>query len=111
MRSRPTVKTLLRPAVASPGAPLLVEVVLTSTSETPVDFVEMRLEGREAVRFGRYGSEEKFLSLAVSLGWRPASICRRGRHLPTGAQRLSSTTPWPFMSPSRGGRTAARVSP
>ena len=98
MRSRPTVKTLLRPAVASPGAPLLVEVVLTSTSETPVDFVEMRLEGREAVRFGRYGSEEKFLSLAVRHG---------DRTLAPGEHRLAARFDLPpGASPSYWGAAA-----
>jgi hypothetical protein len=50
VRSRPNLKTYLRPAVVTSGQTMLVEVVLTSTSETPVDFVRMQLHGYEVVR-------------------------------------------------------------
>jgi hypothetical protein len=68
MRSRPKVATYLRPSVAVPGSPLDVEVVLTSTSETPIDFVEMLLEGRESVQFGRYASGRELLRRRVRHG-------------------------------------------
>lgn len=45
MRSRPDVKVYLKPAVVAPGERLVAETVLESKSETPVDFVEMRLRG------------------------------------------------------------------
>lgn len=43
MRSRPKVEVLLAPSVVLPGTRLATETVLTSTSETPFDFVEIEL--------------------------------------------------------------------
>jgi hypothetical protein len=57
MRGRPSVKTYLRPAVAVPGRPLQVEVVLTSRSETPIDFVDTKLAGTAWMQVGRFGSQ------------------------------------------------------
>jgi hypothetical protein len=74
MRSRPKVKTYLRPAIAAPGAPLDVEVVLTSASETPIDFVELRLEGQESMQFGRYGASHVFLRQKVLHGARALGV-------------------------------------
>ncbi len=74
MRSRPKVKTYLRPAVAAPGAPLEVEVVLTSASETPIEFVELRLEGQESVQFGRYGASHVFLRQKALHGERTLGV-------------------------------------
>jgi len=56
MRGRPSVKTFLRPAVAVPGGPLQVEVVLTSRSDTPIDYVETKLVGTAWMQVGRFGS-------------------------------------------------------
>lgn len=56
MRSRPDVKVYLKPAVVGPGQRLVAETVLQSKSETPIDFVEMRLRGilRSAAGQGNY---------------------------------------------------------
>jgi len=61
MRGRPSVKTYLRPAVAVPGKPLQVEVVLTSRSDTPIDYVETKLVGTAWMQLGRYGSSLRVL--------------------------------------------------
>jgi hypothetical protein len=74
MRSRPKVKTYLRPAIAAPGSALDVEVVLTSASETPIDFVELKLEGRESVQFGKYGASHVFLRQKVLHGARTLGV-------------------------------------
>lgn len=47
MRSRPTIETFVVPSVPVPGSPLTVRARLTSTSETPIDGVELRLTGIE----------------------------------------------------------------
>ncbi len=54
MRRRPDVKVYLTPGAVLPGQALVVEAVLASKSETPIDFVEMRLRGmlRSAVGAG-----------------------------------------------------------
>jgi hypothetical protein len=56
MRSRPDVKVYLKPGVVGPGERIVAETVLTSKSETPIDFVEMRLRGvlRSAAGQGNY---------------------------------------------------------
>jgi hypothetical protein len=61
MRGRPAVKTYLRPAVAQPGKPLQVEVVLTSQSDTPIDYVETKLVGTARMQVGRYGSSLRII--------------------------------------------------
>lgn len=52
MRSRPLVKVLLSPPTLAPGGRLLAEGVLTSRSETPVDWVKMRLVNRVFTAIG-----------------------------------------------------------
>lgn len=47
MRSRPSLEVFIDPPVPVPGAPLTVRVKLASSSETPIDGVEMRLTGVE----------------------------------------------------------------
>ena len=47
MRTRPTVKLVVQPAVVRPGQPFVLEAQLTSRTETPVDFVHVRFTGRE----------------------------------------------------------------
>jgi hypothetical protein len=88
MRGRPTVKTYLRPAVARPGSPLQVEVVLTSRSDTPIDYVETTLQGTARMQVGRYGSSVRLLEHRARHGPRTLT---RGEHrfasrfnLPTG---------------------------
>ena len=90
MRSRPKVKTYLRPAIATPGQTLEVEVVLTSASETPVDYVEMKLEGTERAQFGRSGLSQSFLALAARHGPRTLGI---GEHRLAGRFELPPTIP------------------
>lgn len=43
MRSRPKVEVLLAPSVILPGTRLATETILTSTSETPFEFVDVEL--------------------------------------------------------------------
>jgi hypothetical protein len=52
MRSRPKVKILLSPPVATPGDELRAEIVLTSKSETPIDYVCLELIGKLRVSLG-----------------------------------------------------------
>lgn len=47
MRSRPTIETFVVPSVPVAGGPLTVRARLKSSSETPIDGVEMRLSGIE----------------------------------------------------------------
>ena len=98
MRSRPKVKTYLRPAIAAPGSALDVEVLLTSASETPIDFVELRLEGRESVQFGKYGASHVFLRQKVEHGARTLGV---GEHRLAGRFQLP-----PGLMPSYRGSAA-----
>ncbi|HEX8795281.1 MAG TPA: hypothetical protein VF765_30240 [Polyangiaceae bacterium] len=90
MRGRPSVKTYLRPAVAMPGQPLQVEVVLASRSETPIDYVETTLRGTARMQVGRYGS------------WMPL-VEQRARHgrrvLGKGEHRFASRFDVPVELP------------
>ncbi len=52
MRSRPKMQVLLRPGVAAIGSDLVVEVVLTSGSETPVSSIDLTLRGHEHAAIG-----------------------------------------------------------
>lgn len=52
MRSRPRVKVLLSPPFAMPGGEIEAEIVLTSKSETPVDYVSLELRGMVRVVLG-----------------------------------------------------------
>jgi hypothetical protein len=99
MRSRPKVKTYLRPAIAAPGSALDVDVVLTSASETPIDFVELRLEGRESVQFGKYGASHVFLRQKVEHGARTLGV---GEHRLAGHFELP-----PRLMPSYRGSAAS----
>jgi len=65
VRSRPNLKTYLRPAFMTPGNTLHVEVVLTSGSETPVDFVDLRLEGSSIARDDSAASTHSIVALAA----------------------------------------------
>lgn len=47
VRSRPTIETFVVPNVPVPGSPLTVRARLESSSQTPIDGVEMRLTGIE----------------------------------------------------------------
>lgn len=49
MRSRPYVDLKL-PSAAQPGSPLRIGVHLEATSRTPVDFIDVDIQGRERVR-------------------------------------------------------------
>lgn len=52
MRSRPQAKLLLHRTTVAPGEDLRAESVLTAKSETPVDFVAMRLRGELRIGVG-----------------------------------------------------------
>lgn len=77
MRGRPTVKTFLRPAVAVPGKPLQVEVVLTSRTDTPIDYVETKLVGTAWMQVGRYGSSLRLVEQRARHGPRTLT---KGEH-------------------------------
>jgi hypothetical protein len=74
MRSRPRVKTYIRPGLSRPGTSFDVDVVLTSAAETPIDFVELRLEGEERIQAGRYGRSLPCLAMAVRHGARTLGV-------------------------------------
>ena len=100
MRSRPKVTTYLRPAIVTPGTPLDVEVVLTSESETPIDFVELALVGHESVQFGRYGASRRFLGLHARHGERTLGV---------GEHRLAAHFDLPASLPPSYRGTAANI--
>lgn len=77
MRGRPSVKTYLRPPVATPGQPLQVEVVLASGSETPIDYVETTLRGKARMQMGKYGSVAPLLEHRARHGPR---VLSKGEH-------------------------------
>ena len=77
MRGRPSVRTFLRPHVATPGQPLQVEVVLTSRSETPIDYVETTLRGTAHMQMGKYGSSAPLLGHCARHGPR---VLSKGEH-------------------------------
>jgi hypothetical protein len=53
VRSRPKVKLLISPPEVPLGGSFVAEARLTSTSETPVDFVDLRLRGFEQIVVGQ----------------------------------------------------------
>ena len=53
MRSRPRVKLTLAPREIPPGTAFVAEAHLDSASETPVEFIELRLEGFEQIWVGQ----------------------------------------------------------
>jgi hypothetical protein len=77
MRGRPSVKTYLRPAVAVPGSPLQVEVVLTSRSDTPLEYVETKLVGTAWMQVGRFGSQLRVLEQRARHG---SKTLTKGEH-------------------------------
>src|SRR5207244_581757 len=70
MRSRPKVKVLLSPGVAQPAGRLVTETILDARSETPVDFVSTRLEGRFAVSVGAGNARAFHQSRFFAKEWR-----------------------------------------
>lgn len=70
MRSRPEVKVYLTPAVVAPGERVVVETVLESKSETPVDFVEMRLRGTLRTAAGAGNARQVFDQSIFDAVWR-----------------------------------------
>src|SRR5262249_1975954 len=79
MRSRPSVQ-LRTTSPARPGGRLDVSVELTSTSETPVDFIDLRLTGREIVSSGDDELTHTHLSIPPPLHG-PTTLARGTRSL------------------------------
>src|SRR5688572_15752201 len=63
MRSRPYVN-LKVPSFVHPGDDVKIEVVLESTSRTPIDYIEVDLIGNEAARDVENTSSEKRVFLS-----------------------------------------------
>lgn len=74
MRSRPKVKLLLSPGVVAPGEALQAVAVLTAKSETPVDFVSMRLRGVTEVGVGGGKSRRVHEECFFEREWRSKSL-------------------------------------
>ncbi len=94
MRGRPTVQVLLRPARVAPGDTLEAEVILTSASVTPVEFVETSLIGTARALSGAHeagaGFERRLLHLQTRAT--PGS-------LPVGPKRILSRFAIPADAP------------
>jgi hypothetical protein len=93
------VKITVGSRLAVPGEPLDVEVVLASGAETPVDFVDVRFEGRERVQYGKYDRSESVFTVA----------CRHGpRVLGVGTYRLPTRFELPAtLTPTYRGTTVS----
>ena len=100
MRSRPKIDLLLTPAVAAPGARLVAETVLTATSETPIDFVAMRLTSKLYTAAAAGKSQLELASVLLDSEWRskPTTLWR-GEHRYRVAFELSDTLPATYAGP------------
>lgn len=70
MRSRPELHVYLQPGVVGPGETLVVESVLTSKSETPIDFIEMRLTGTLLNSVGAGESHQEYRQVFYDRVWK-----------------------------------------
>lgn len=81
MRRRPDVKVYLTPPAVFPGQTLVAETVLGSRSETPIDFVEMRLRGLLRSAVGAGNARQYHEALVYDRVWRsPAQTLGEGEH-------------------------------
>lgn len=91
MRFRPDVALFLKPAIAIAGDEVLVEAVLTSRSETPVDAIKMTLRGLETAGFqGRGAFQRSIIGQRAAFG---------PRKLVKGENRVSARFPMPYDAP------------
>src|SRR5882672_5357159 len=74
MRSRPKVKLLLSPSDVIPGTHLRAESVLTSKSETPIEFVSMLLTCEVSAGVGAGKSRVEHTSLLHQREWRSPAV-------------------------------------
>lgn len=91
MRFRPDVALFLRPAVAIAGEEVLVEAVLKSRSETPVDSITMTLRGLESAGYNGTGYYRRTI-VAQRAAFGP-------RKLERGDNRVSARFPLPPDAP------------
>ncbi len=91
MRFRPDVALFLRPAVAIAGEEVLVEAVLKSRSETPVDSITMTLRGLETAGYNSTSySRRNIVAQRAAFG---------PRKLEPGDNRVSARFPIPPDAP------------
>lgn len=85
MRSRPKIKLLLNPPNVMPGDTLLAEAVLSVLSETPVDFVRLRLEGNAFTAVGQGKQRVTYRGVFYDREWTspPMKMFRGEMRFPT----------------------------
>lgn len=77
MRSRPLVRVLYDRALIEPGSSFDVDVILTSRSETPTDYVEVTLTADVAVSIPQgktYATRAAPLAVPQSMRWTPGTL-------------------------------------
>lgn len=74
MRSRPDVKLLLKPGVVQPGERLRTEALFLSKSETPVDFISMRLRGTTKIGVGSGKGRSVYEGVFFEREWRSKAM-------------------------------------
>lgn len=100
MRSRPKVKLLLSPGLVSPGDRLFAEAVLTSRSETPVDFVAIRLRGTARTGVGTGKSRAVHEEHFFVREWRSTSMTMSpGEHRFKALFELADRLPPTYVGP------------
>lgn len=100
MRSRPKVKLLLSPGLVSPGERLFAEAVLTSRSETPVDFVAIRLRGTAKAGVGSGKSRSVHEEAFFVREWRSKPMTMSpGEHRFKTLFELGPTLPPTYVGP------------
>jgi hypothetical protein len=91
VRFRPDVALFLKPAVAIAGDEVLVEAVLKSRSDTPVDGITMTLRGAESAGYqGRGAFQRSIVAQRAAFG---------PRKLQKGDNRVSARFPIPHDAP------------
>lgn len=100
MRSRPKVKLLLSPGLVSPGQRLHAEAVLSSKSETPVDFVAIRLRGTTKAGIGSGKSRRVHEGTLFEREWRSKSMTMSpGEHRFETEFELPGSLPPTYIGP------------
>lgn len=100
MRSRPKVKLLLSPGLVSPGQRLHAEAVLTSKSETPVDFVAIRLRATTKAGIGSGKSRRVHEGTFFEREWRSKSMTMApGEHRFETQFELPESLPPTYIGP------------
>ncbi len=88
MRSRPDVE-LRMPSFVHPGDPLLVDLLVRSGSRTPIDFIELKLQGMQFIRATTGSAHQSSQFLVQS-----ARVAEKGE-LGVGEHRYQALFPLP----------------